>query len=308
MTAPANKSYQPQNVCIYCRSADTERLSDEHIVPFALGGNLVLPRSSCQDCARITGQFEQLVLRGGLRGIKERLRLSTRTKDRPKKLPLFAINGDETAKAYIDIDDYPAIVILPHFLGPEIARFPNAPVVSKLPWLFTPPLDVARLHEKYGIKSWASNSLDTFSFGRMLCKIGHSFAIAERGLDTFVSYLQPDILQSRDANFLKFIGTIETEHKPFEGDLVHKLEIADEIVDGMRYLVSYIQLFANFGAPAYRVVVGQTIADFNPLLQVAGSVSSQPTRTAEYRLIVSSAPEANGTWFPIPDAPVWLKP
>jgi 5-methylcytosine-specific restriction endonuclease McrA len=33
-------------VCIYCRDAASD-LSDEHIVPYALNGNWILPKASC---------------------------------------------------------------------------------------------------------------------------------------------------------------------------------------------------------------------------------------------------------------------
>jgi len=38
-------------------------LSDEHIVPFSLGGKHVIREASCSDCANITKKFEQRVAR-----------------------------------------------------------------------------------------------------------------------------------------------------------------------------------------------------------------------------------------------------
>ncbi len=42
--------YQEVGSCIYCGS--TDNLSNEHIIPYGLGGNLELPKSSCSRCAR----------------------------------------------------------------------------------------------------------------------------------------------------------------------------------------------------------------------------------------------------------------
>src|SRR5947209_7136061 len=53
--------YQPVGRCIYCGS--TESLGREHIIPLALNGTAVLPKSTCDGCTRITGEFEQDVLR-----------------------------------------------------------------------------------------------------------------------------------------------------------------------------------------------------------------------------------------------------
>ncbi|WP_352916466.1 HNH endonuclease [Mesorhizobium sp. M1143] len=54
--------------CIYCdREPPQIRLTEEHIIPKGLGGNLILPGSSCERCAAITGRFEQRLLRDTFR-------------------------------------------------------------------------------------------------------------------------------------------------------------------------------------------------------------------------------------------------
>jgi len=57
--------FASQGACIYCGSSDD--LTDEHVVPYGLGGKMILPKSSCRRCAMITGQFEGKVLRGFMR-------------------------------------------------------------------------------------------------------------------------------------------------------------------------------------------------------------------------------------------------
>jgi hypothetical protein len=52
----------PVGVCIYCGSGDN--LTDEHVLPFGLGGNLVLPKASRKRYAAITPAFEGRVQRG----------------------------------------------------------------------------------------------------------------------------------------------------------------------------------------------------------------------------------------------------
>ncbi len=47
--------------CIYCGSRTS--LTDEHIVALALGGNILLPESSCRPCAAITSKAERHVAR-----------------------------------------------------------------------------------------------------------------------------------------------------------------------------------------------------------------------------------------------------
>src|SRR4051812_37896737 len=55
--------YPPKKCCIYCGRGDIQ-LTDEHIVPFALGGSHLLQKASCLVCADITKKFEQDVARG----------------------------------------------------------------------------------------------------------------------------------------------------------------------------------------------------------------------------------------------------
>ncbi len=70
------KVYSAIGRCIYC-GAENVTLTDEHIIPFGLGGNWILPKSSCKACATITGQFEQFCLRSMLGNTRIRLNLPT---------------------------------------------------------------------------------------------------------------------------------------------------------------------------------------------------------------------------------------
>ena len=53
----ANHIYPPVGRCIYCGAteppADIGRFTDEHIIPLAMGGNLILPQASCKQCEKI---------------------------------------------------------------------------------------------------------------------------------------------------------------------------------------------------------------------------------------------------------------
>ncbi len=43
--------------CIYCRST-AEPLSDEHIAPVSIGGNVIIEKGSCEICRAKTKAFE----------------------------------------------------------------------------------------------------------------------------------------------------------------------------------------------------------------------------------------------------------
>ncbi|TXL71780.1 HNH endonuclease [Vineibacter terrae] len=83
----------------------TEALTDEHIIPFALGGRWVVPKSSCAACARATGAFEQVFLRTMLGPLRMYFDMPTRRrKARPKKLPLKVKLGPEDDWTFVDVD------------------------------------------------------------------------------------------------------------------------------------------------------------------------------------------------------------
>src|ERR1043165_7806360 len=54
--------YPPANQCVYCGATDVP-LSKEHIVPYSLGGSLILPRASCRVHAELTSALEREVAR-----------------------------------------------------------------------------------------------------------------------------------------------------------------------------------------------------------------------------------------------------
>jgi hypothetical protein len=95
--------YPPVGFCIYCGSQGGD-LRREHIIPFGLGGNAILPKAGCRACEAITGSFEQIALRGMLGKLRMRLGLQTRNKkDRPKALHLELINPDGSIEPQLDV-------------------------------------------------------------------------------------------------------------------------------------------------------------------------------------------------------------
>src|SRR5436305_1544116 len=92
--------YKPIWFCIYCsdgtiKEATKRKLQLEHIIPFGLGGNQLLPRSSCKRCGKETGSVEQDCLRMMLGATRIRLNLPTRRPDeRPTTLDLQIVHKD----------------------------------------------------------------------------------------------------------------------------------------------------------------------------------------------------------------------
>ena len=115
----ARTSYAPANQCIYCGA--TDHLGREHIIPAGLGGVATLPRSSCPDCARVTGEFERRVLRGPLWPVRiiRRIR-SRRPSEAPKTFPLLLHREGATETVHLPPYEYPVTLIVPIFPLPAV--------------------------------------------------------------------------------------------------------------------------------------------------------------------------------------------
>jgi hypothetical protein len=114
------KTYAAVNRCIYCGT--NEKLSDEHIIPFGLGGRWVLPKSSCVECAKKTSAFEHTCQRTMFGPLRMYYDLPTRRrKERPKKLPLKVKLTPNAEWSFIDVDQevYPFLVLFPLLQMPD---------------------------------------------------------------------------------------------------------------------------------------------------------------------------------------------
>ena len=96
--------------------------------------------------------------------------------------------------------------------------------------------------------------MDAGDFGRMLAKIGHSYAVAELGLGGFNPLLN-HIVQGHRPFFLRhYIGSqIATTR---QGKDLHELEFDKSGLDRGLFVIVRVRLFATYNTPAHLVVVG----------------------------------------------------
>jgi hypothetical protein len=111
--------YPPVGYCIYC--GGTDDLRREHIVPFGLDGTAVLPKASCERCARITGAFERQVLRGPMRAVRVLRKLRSRSKHAgvPGTQHLKIDRGGVVEPVEVPLDKYPVLLHFPMFAPPR---------------------------------------------------------------------------------------------------------------------------------------------------------------------------------------------
>jgi hypothetical protein len=95
-------------------------LTDEHIIPFGLGGREILPKASCKTCAKETGRVEHRILRGMFWPIRLRQKVQSR-RPAPDTLKASIVHSTGTKKV-IDVapNDYPDHLIMLNMKQPGI--------------------------------------------------------------------------------------------------------------------------------------------------------------------------------------------
>lgn len=269
----------PVGECIYCGAKEyapgsNRRLADEHVIPLAIKGNLILQEASCQACERVTGRMESIALNNHLQAPRRRLGMRGRT--RPSKqasqIPILIPGEDEKEKpVLIDAEDHPSALFLPVYADSPIVRALKGEQISTAPVgmfieLFGAFDDDRKdaLEEKYGIKNW-SGMMEVFPFARMLAKIAHSYAIASLGLGGFNPILGR-LLRNPNRHsemIMHYIGGIAA--RPPETEALHLLRTGIIQVAGHELVGVSVQLFAKFNAPVYVVVVGVPVGRTLPL-------------------------------------------
>lgn len=96
------------------------------------------------------------------------------------------------------------------------------------------------------------------TYGRMICKIAHSLAVAEYGLDSFAPYL-PDLILGKSNHLMQYVSAQASPEPDNHG--LHNLHIGWLEKATPAYLVAYVRLFCSFGTPDYMVVVGRRRPD-----------------------------------------------
>jgi hypothetical protein len=245
--------YPPVGYCIYCGSM-AGKLTDEHIVPYALNGNWILPKASCQVCQKIIQKYEDACLRIMFKPLRTRFEMQSR---RPKE---HYINVE-----FIGHDGARSTLRVHHKHFPVIGygmRLPIAGIIlgEKLTDTFFATI-LFRFHEGETEKFMAGfsgvakvGSFDATAFMRMIAKIGYSYAAAELGAAPLHPMLA-DLVLARAPNSAYLSHLVGGEPESPRGDFTNRLELIDYTIKDTIYTVVQVQLFGFMGMPKYHVVV-----------------------------------------------------
>lgn len=173
---------------------------------------------------------------------------------RPNHITVGTITG---GTANIPVREYPAPLIQYKFkranilagLPPEIDTF------EWLPYVVASDKDMKEAREKYGWDWQFSAKMVPHALGRMLAKIGHSWATALIGLDAFKP-LTLDLIFGRTSNVSHTVGGSFDLPEPVP-DGGHILNFEGRPIGNRYFLIVHIRLFASIQTPAYHAVVGE---------------------------------------------------
>jgi hypothetical protein len=251
----------PVGLCIYCGGKDA--LTEEHVVPFGLGGRLILSDASCPRCAKITSGFERKVLRGFMRDARTAGSLPTRhPKDRPSTISHEIKRGNHFESIDIPVAASTGFLQLPILQPP--AFLDGRPPIRGTNIIGFETIAFGKRPDEV-LSTVGTNALrataniDAHAFVRMLAKIGYCCAIAAIG--TFPRSevpVLPLILGTADDDST-WVGSSEYSLAGEAQRPQHALGLisANVLVDGTpeEIFIARIKLFMNSGATGYEVVV-----------------------------------------------------
>ena len=245
--------------CIYCGSFDL--LTDEHVVPLGLGGDLIFPKSSCVACNEMTSRFELKVLRGHMTVARAVAGLPTRRKKgRPTSVSTKIIRSDgSTAQVVIPLANAGALMLLP-VLAPAAMIYGFDPVpnvqISGIDAINVGQ-DLSLFAVKHGADGIAGEvRLEHFTFCQVLCKIAYSYQVAMHGAFERNESPALAILRGEELNASNWVGT---SMLPLNQQLTKSLHLIESRARPSPHRetvqVVTIQLFSNAGQSTFEVVV-----------------------------------------------------
>lgn len=250
--------FPPVGKCIYCGS--TESLTDEHIVPYGLGGNLELPKSSCKACATITSNFELAVLRGSMHPARIFREIQSRKdhKYAPTHYPIVKESNGVQKSIEVPIEDYPILVPFPIFAVPGYLQGKDEThgitMTGLATVLFGCKSDELLIKYK-GTRIVIEPKGDTpVDFARMIAKLAFSMAVttgAFEGADYSNSFVLPAILGEKD-DIGQWVGTITDPIFASKYHL-HRILIHRDQEKGL--LIGDVHIFSDSETPRYGVIL-----------------------------------------------------
>jgi len=264
------QKYGPIGRCIYCGSlGGAKGLSDEHIVPYSLGGRAELLEASCSPCADETSRLERYLARSIFWELRVHAGAPTRRRF-PDEMPAHIMIGDAMTRRVVQVPDHPFFLLAPVWMPAGILRgvqpAPTFESTSAHLYYFIPDnlretLGLAA-HETAEVRPQLTGEIDYSIFARALAKIAYCQAVANIGFGEFRSLATTDIILGRYPNVPYFVGSrISAPPPPLSDNVLHATDVSFLTIDRIKLIRVRLRLFASSGTgrsglPLYEVIVG----------------------------------------------------
>jgi len=258
--------------CIYC-GKQKEKLTDEHVIPYALGGSVVLKNASCENCRDITSRHEANPLSKHWAEVRAFLKYPSRKRkfdEETFKLDVVLNNGEETTlslkrEEILGVTQFLEYSLPGFFLKDGLYKS-GVTVVGISTYGFG--INIKEFAYKHNIKSFQYNyEYKNNNFECMVARIAYCFAVQCFGPDCFKERLVlPAILGQKDDIGYWFGGDPLGLIVPLIGckQSVNAMSIGiyQKKNSNDRYVIVRLKFFANTNTPEYIVVAGSLKPDF----------------------------------------------
>ena len=264
--------------CIYCVDVVAEGLSKEHVMPFGMGGGIILRDASCARHKAAIDPFENHVVQKQFGPVRHMHGMPSRN-DRPTYYPGAVKRNGLVRKEDVPLEYFPDILVLPVFTKPPTILQAGKPCLVSL-------TEVRNYHNK------DANAAKLVAYGaeeiivvpefrpdyfiRWLAKVAHGVAVANYGME--FTPLLLDLIEDGDVGGAGYLIGSQVRDMPAPAAAAQHsvrsdvLYLANSDADGM--VVVHVQLFAAEKTPIYSVVVGR------PTAALSAKLKLEPLETA----------------------------
>lgn len=294
-----------KEICIYCKRSGL-KLTDEHIVPFFLGGAHVICKASCDNCAKITSKFERDVARGIWGDARNSYNAPSRRKKKRKKYIFLEDRYNPEKKLKIPFNEYPAPMIFYQMNAAGILLGHSEEIDHSRNWKLKAIVDENKLQDferKYPGQLTAKFKHAPDSFARLIAKIGYGQILCSLDPDDFNPICLPYILGKR-TNLSYVVGGRYSIPEPKVG-IGYELTSHSFGTSNKLLIIAEVRLIADNHTPIYHVVVGnvtgkERVDSVTTKLQSTYSVKIPDTTENEQN------PEDKFHWMPrVWPLPIW---
>lgn len=247
-TAMAPGRHAPLGRCMYCLASGV-KLTEEHLIPKALGGRRTLRDAVCEPCRARTGRLEQATLDRDFVVPKTLLALKRRRarKSGPRRLPSPPSAGVDDAP--LDAGRYPRTFTLPMFPPPGLLAGEDRTAAPVRIDDVTCRLDLGTPRDE---AAPARRALaDPRAYGYAIAKWAYGLAVAERGLACCDTRAIRALLAGERRDVFNFVGGREPAGVA-DRTRLHGVALREH--DG--WLVATLDVLGSAGMPPYEVVIG----------------------------------------------------